>query len=133
MSGRVSGIAVVESRPNIFYVATASGGLWKTINNGTTFEPEFNYETTVSIGDVAVSQSNPDIVWVGTGESNNRNSSSWGDGVYKSTDGGRTWTNMGLKDTLHIGRIVIHPDRSEYRLRGGDGSRVGNQQRARHL
>jgi photosystem II stability/assembly factor-like uncharacterized protein len=109
MSGRVSAIAVVEGQPHTFYVATASGGLWKTINNGTTFEPQFNHESTVSIGDVAVSQSDPNIVWVGTGESNNRNSSSWGDGIYKSTDGGRTWTNMGLKDTLHIGRIVIHP------------------------
>ena len=109
MSGRVSGVAVVEKEPHIFYVATASGGLWKTINNGTTFEPQFNHESTVSIGDVAVSQSDPNVVWVGTGESNNRNSSSWGDGVYKSADGGRTWTNMGLKDTLHIGRIVIHP------------------------
>ena len=109
MSGRITAVAVVESKPYVFYVASASGGLWKTINNGTTFEPQFNHEATVSIGDVAVSQSNPDIVWVGTGESNNRNSSSWGDGVYKSSDGGHTWTNMGLHDTMHIGRIVIHP------------------------
>jgi len=109
MGGRIDDFAVVESDPRVFYVATASAGLWKTTNNGVTFTPVFDDQTTSTIGDVTVSQSNPDIVWVGTGEPNNRQSSSWGDGVYKSADGGKTWKNMGLRDTHHIGRIVIHP------------------------
>ena len=109
MGGRIDDFAVVESDPHVFYVATASAGLWKTTNNGVTFAPVFDDQTTSTIGDVTVSQSNPDIVWVGTGEPNNRQSSSWGDGVYKSADGGKTWKNMGLRDTHHIGRIVIHP------------------------
>ena len=109
MGGRIDDFAVVESDPRIFYVGTASAGLWKTTNNGVTFTPVFDDQTTSTIGDVAVSPSNPDIVWVGTGEPNNRQSSSWGDGIYKSADGGKTWKNMGLRDTHHIGRIVIHP------------------------
>src|SRR5262249_29744398 len=109
MGGRVADLAVVESRPGTIYVASASGGLWKTINNGTTFTPVFEKEHTVSIGAVAVAPSNPDVVWVGTGEANPRNSVSWGDGVYKSTDGGKTWRNMGLKGSAHIGRIVVDP------------------------
>jgi photosystem II stability/assembly factor-like uncharacterized protein len=109
MGGRIDDIDVVESNPHIIYVATASGGLWKTINNGTTWVPLFDNESHSSIGDVMIAPSNPDIVWVGTGEPNNRQSSSWGNGVYKSTDGGKTWANMGLNDSHHIGRIVIHP------------------------
>ena len=97
MSGRISDLAVYEANPAIFYVGTAHGGVWKTTNNGTTFEAQFQDQGLMSIGDVAVSQSNPDLVWVGTGESNNRQSTSWGDGVYKSTDGGKTYANMGLK------------------------------------
>jgi photosystem II stability/assembly factor-like uncharacterized protein len=109
MGGRITAIAVVESDPNTYFVATASGGLIKTSNNGTTFEMLFDKETTVSIGDLAVAPSDPKIVWVGTGENNPRNSVSYGDGVYKSTDGGKTWTNMGLKKSFQIGKIVIHP------------------------
>ncbi len=109
MGGRIDDFAVVENNPHIIFAATASGGLWKTINNGVTWEPIFDNESHSSIGDVTIAPSNPDIVWVGTGEANNRQSSSWGNGVYKSTDGGRTWTNMGLKDSHHIGRIVINP------------------------
>jgi photosystem II stability/assembly factor-like uncharacterized protein len=109
MGGRVVDLAVVESRPATVYVATASGGLWKTTNNGTTWAPVFEREATVSLGSVAVAPSNPDVVWVGTGEANARNSVSWGDGVYKSIDGGRTWHNVGLRDTQHVGRVVIHP------------------------
>ena len=109
MSGRVVDLAVVESSPSTFYVATATGGLWKTTDNGVTLTPVFFEEPVHSIGAVTVSQSDPDVVWVGTGERANRQSSSWGDGVYKSTDAGRTWTNMGLRDTRHIGRIVLHP------------------------
>jgi photosystem II stability/assembly factor-like uncharacterized protein len=109
MSGRVTAIAVLADRPATMYVAAASGGVWKTTNAGTTWTPVFDEQPVSSIGDVAVAPSNPDVVWVGTGEANARNSVSWGDGVYKSTDAGKTWTNMGLKDTQHIGRIVIHP------------------------
>lgn len=109
MGGRIDDFAVVESDPKVFYVATASGGVWKTVNNGVTWDPIFDDQNTSTIGDVTVSPSNPDLVWVGTGEPNNRQSSSWGDGVYKSSDGGKTWKNMGLRDTHHIGRIVIHP------------------------
>src|SRR5262249_61290146 len=87
----------------------ASGGLLKTTNNGTTFDHQFDHEATVSIGAVAVAPSNRDVVWVGTGENNPRNSVSYGDGVYKSTDGGKTWKNMGLKNSFQIGHIVIHP------------------------
>ena len=108
--GRILRIAVVENDPKVWYVSTASGGLWKTTNNGVTFGPLFQHENTISIGDIAVSQSNPDILWVGTGENNPRNSTSWGDGVYKSTDGGQSWTNVGLRGTFQVGRIAVHPD-----------------------
>ncbi len=107
--GRIVDVAVVENKPAVMYVASASGGLWKTVNNGTTWKPVFEREATVSLGAVAVAPSDPEIVWVGTGEANPRNSVSWGDGVYRSTDGGRIWTHAGLKDSAHIGRIVIHP------------------------
>jgi len=109
MGGRIDDFAVVESNPHIIYAATASGGVWKTTNNGVTWEPVFDDQSTSTIGDVTVAPSNPDIVWVGTGEPNNRQSSSWGNGVYRSMDGGKTWQNMGLADSHHIGRIVIHP------------------------
>jgi photosystem II stability/assembly factor-like uncharacterized protein len=109
MSGRVCDVAVVEKKPSHLYVASASGGLWKTTNNGTTWTPVFEREGTAAVGAVAVALSNPDVVWVGTGEANPRNSVAWGDGVYKSTNGGKTWQNMGLADSRHIGRIVIHP------------------------
>jgi len=108
-SGRFVDLAVPEQQPYTFYAATASGGLWKTTNNGQTFEPIFDYENVFSIGDIAIAPSNPNIVWVGTGEANNSRSSYWGDGVYKSTDAGKTWKNMGLKESHHIGRIIIDP------------------------
>lgn len=107
--GRIDDIAVVERRPSTIYVGAASGGLLKTTNNGTTWEPIFDNQGVASIGDVAVSQVDPAIVWVGTGEPNNRQSSTFGDGVYKSIDGGRTWQHVGLRDTHHIGRVVIDP------------------------
>jgi photosystem II stability/assembly factor-like uncharacterized protein len=109
MGGRITALAVVEADPSTYYVATASGGLLKTTNNGVTFTHQFDREATVSIGDVCVAPSDPDVVWVGTGEANPRNSVSYGDGVYKSTDGGKSWTNMGLKESFQIGRIAIHP------------------------
>ena len=109
MGGRIDDFAVVETNPNIIFVGTASGGVWKTTNNGTTWEPVFDKEGVSTIGDIAVAPSDPSIVWVGTGEPNNRQSSSWGDGVYKSLDAGKTWTRMGLGATHHIGRVLIHP------------------------
>ncbi len=109
MGGRITALAVSAKDSSTWWASTASGGLLKTSNNGVTFEHQFDGESTVSIGHVAVSASNPEIVWVGTGECNPRNSVSWGDGVYKSTDGGKTWESMGLTDSYQIGRIVIHP------------------------
>jgi photosystem II stability/assembly factor-like uncharacterized protein len=109
MGGRIAALSIYEADPCIYFVATASGGLLKTINNGITFEHQFDHEATVSIGDVCVAPSDPKIVWVGTGEGNPRNSVSYGDGVYKSTDGGKTWKNMGLKKSFQIGKIIIHP------------------------
>ena len=99
----------VETNPYICYVGFATGGVWKTTNNGTTFQPIFDTYSTASIGDIAIAPSDPDIVWVGTGEPNNRQSSSFGDGIYKSTDAGKTFTKMGLEDSQTIARIVIDP------------------------
>ncbi|MEK6321390.1 MAG: hypothetical protein AABN33_06870 [Acidobacteriota bacterium] len=109
MGGRIDDMAVVEGNPSNFYVGAATGGVWKTTNAGTTFEPIFDDQGSTSIGDVCIAPSDPNVIWVGTGEPNNRQSSSWGDGVYRSLDGGKTWQNMGLKDSKHIGRIVIDP------------------------
>jgi photosystem II stability/assembly factor-like uncharacterized protein len=109
MGGRITAISVFEADPSTYWVATASGGLVKTTNNGITFQHQFDHEATVSIGDVCVAPSDRNIVWVGTGEANPRNSVSYGDGVYKSTDSGKTWKNMGLKKSYQIGRIAIHP------------------------
>ena len=92
-----------------FYVGTRNGGVWKTVNAGTTFEPVFDAQSKLSIGDVAVAPSDAGIVWVGTGEAYCARSSNPGDGIYKSTDAGKTWTNMGLCDSHHIARVVIHP------------------------
>jgi photosystem II stability/assembly factor-like uncharacterized protein len=107
--GRIVDIAAAGDSPRRIYVAAATGGVWKTTSEGTAWEPIFDHEHVASVGDIAVDPNNPDTVWVGTGEANPRNSVSWGDGVYKSTDGGRTWTNVGLKDSHHIGRIVVDP------------------------
>jgi len=109
MGGRTADVEGVSGNANIVYVATGSGGLWKTVNGGVTWKPIFERQGTFSIGDIALAPGNPDVVWVGTGESNVRNSVSFGDGVYKSTDGGKNWQHMGLKDTERISAIVIHP------------------------
>ncbi|HYO15732.1 MAG TPA: hypothetical protein VE685_21245 [Thermoanaerobaculia bacterium] len=109
MSGRVAAIAAVESNPDVVYVGAASGGVWKSINGGLTWEPLFDDQPVASIGAVSVFQPNPDVVWVGTGEGNPRNSVSVGNGVYKSLDGGRTWIHLGLEKTERIHRIVLHP------------------------
>ncbi|MDE3156159.1 MAG: hypothetical protein KGN76_13740 [Acidobacteriota bacterium] len=109
MGGRIDDIVADPANPAIVYVGAATGGIWKTVNGGTTWTPIFDDYGTTSIGALALAPSNPDILWAGTGEANNRQSSSWGNGVWKSTDGGKTWTHMGLDDTHHIGRIVIDP------------------------
>lgn len=109
VGGRIDDVAVVESDTTIAYVATATAGLWKTTNHGVTFSPIFDDQPCQSIGAVAVSRTDPNIVWVGTGEANNRQSSSWGCGVFKSVDAGKTWQHMGLPDSLHIPKIAIHP------------------------
>ncbi len=109
MGGRIMDFAVYEKRPELFYVATASGGIWKTENAGTTMSCVFDTGNSVSSGAVAISPENPDIVYVGTGEQSSRNSVAWGDGVYKSTDGGKTWKHIGLTETRHISKIVVHP------------------------
>ncbi|MGM0670385.1 MAG: VPS10 domain-containing protein, partial [Gemmatimonadota bacterium] len=108
-SGRFVDIAVPSQRPGTFYIAAASGHLWKSENHGLTYEVLFENEDVYSIGAVAVAPSNPDILYLGSGEANNSRSTYWGDGVYKSTDAGETWTNVGLPESHHIGRIVVHP------------------------
>ena len=113
MGGRIDDIAVSESDPSIIYLGYAVGGVFKSDNNATTFKPVFETYGTASIGDIAIHPTNPDIVYVGTGEPNNRQTSSFGDGIYKTTDGGQTFTNIGLKDTQTIARIVIDPENPE--------------------
>jgi len=108
MSGRVTDIEGVPGTP-VFFVAGATSGIWKTTNNGVTFRPVFEHERIVSMGDIAIAPSDPDIIWAGTGEEDSRNSISPGGGIYKSTDGGLTWELKGLEDTQAIGRIVVHP------------------------
>ncbi|MGH9477180.1 MAG: hypothetical protein ACRD1C_12740 [Terriglobales bacterium] len=108
--GRTDDIAVSAQNPNIVFIGTASGGLWKSSDGGNAWQPVFDHEKDLSIGAVSVAPSNPAIVWVGTGEANNRQSATWGDGVYKSLDGGQTWQSMGLDDTQSIGRIAIDPN-----------------------
>ena len=109
MSGRVTTIDVVNNTPDIIYVGTASGGVWKSMSGGIDWTPIFNDQLTASIGALAIQQSNPDVIWVGTGEGNPRNSLNGGYGIYKSLDGGKTWQSMGLENTRHIHRIIIHP------------------------
>ncbi|MCD2259871.1 WD40/YVTN/BNR-like repeat-containing protein [Psychroserpens luteolus] len=109
MSGRVTAIDAVHSNPDIMYVGTASGGLWKSESGGITWTPIFDDEVTASIGAVAIQQSNPSVIWVGTGEGNPRNSLNGGYGIFKSLDGGKSWTAMGLEKTRHIHRVIIDP------------------------
>jgi photosystem II stability/assembly factor-like uncharacterized protein len=109
MSGRISHIAVHPENKQTWYIGVASGGVWKTSNAGVTFTPVFQNEGSYSIGTVVIDPKSPSTIWVGTGEANNQRSVGWGDGVYRSDDAGRTWRNMGLKTSEHIGRIVLDP------------------------
>ncbi|RLE04304.1 MAG: hypothetical protein DRI99_04030, partial [Candidatus Aminicenantes bacterium] len=113
MMGRITDIEGVPGNPQVVYVGTASGGVWKTTNGGITWKPIFDRQPVASIGDIALEPGNPEVIYVGTGEANLRNSVSFGQGVYKSTDGGKTWLHLGLEDTRHISRIVINPRRPE--------------------
>jgi photosystem II stability/assembly factor-like uncharacterized protein len=109
MSGRIKVVAVHPEDKQTWYIGVSSGGVWKTTNAGTTFTPVFQNEGSYSIGAVVIDPKNPNTIWVGTGEANNQRSVGWGDGIYRSDDGGRSWRNLGLKDSQHIGRIVIDP------------------------
>ncbi|MEO1715298.1 MAG: glycosyl hydrolase, partial [Bacteroidota bacterium] len=111
-SGRIADFAVNPNKPKEYYVATASGGVWKTQNAGTTYQPIFDSQGSYSIGCISLDPSNPSVVWVGTGENNNQRSVAYGDGIYKSADGGKSWQHMGLKNSEHIGKIIIHPNNS---------------------
>jgi photosystem II stability/assembly factor-like uncharacterized protein len=111
-SGRIGDIAVNPQNHSEFYVGVASGNVFKTTNGGTTFSPVFDNQEVYSIGTIELDPNNPHTVWVGTGENNSQRSVAWGDGVYKSTDGGKSWKNMGLKESEHIAKIIIHPKNS---------------------
>nr|WP_299389163.1 hypothetical protein [Allomuricauda sp.] len=125
MSGRVTAIDVVHNNPDVMYVGTASGGLWKSTSGGIKWEPIFDKEVTGSIGAIAIQQNNPSVIWAGTGEGNPRNSLNGGYGVYKSLDGGKTWISMGLEKTRHIHRIVIDPSNPNVVYVGAIGSPWG--------
>ncbi len=122
MSGRVVDMDVVESDPYTMYVAAATGGLWRTRDNGVTWESLFDAVPVHSIGDVVVFQPDPKIIWVGTGERASRQSVGWGDGIYKSIDAGKTWMNVGLRDSKNIGRIVLHPSNPDIAYVAAQGS-----------
>jgi len=109
-SGRIVDIAIPKENPYTIYCAAASGGIWKTTNNGTTWNPIFDDQGTGSMGDIAIADSNPNIIWAGTGEAIAASHTTWGDGVYKSTDAGKTWTHMGLRDSQQIGKVIVHPE-----------------------
>ncbi len=112
-SGRISDFAFNLSNPYEYYVATSSGGVWKTSNSGVTYEPIFDSQGSYSIGCVTMDPNNSNVIWVGTGENNNQRSVAYGDGIYKSLDGGKSWKHMGLKNSEHIGKIIVHPENSD--------------------
>src|SRR3989454_4888035 len=110
MSGRIAAVAAVQEGPRLtVYVGAASGGVWKSVNGGTTFKPVFDKQPVQSIGAITIDPKDPKVIWAGTGEAWTRNSASIGDGVYKSNDGGENWTNVGLRESERIARILIDP------------------------
>ena len=125
MSGRVTAIDAVHGNPDIIYAGTASGGLWRSTSGGVEWEPIFDEESAHSIGAIAINQSNPDVIWVGTGEGNPRNSVSAGNGLFKTIDGGSSWTHLGLDETRSIHRILLHPDNPDVAYIGALGPIYG--------
>jgi photosystem II stability/assembly factor-like uncharacterized protein len=111
--GRIHDVEALSFDPSTIYLATASGGIWRSTNKGTTWTPIFDDQLVSTFGDLAIAPSNPNVIWAGTGEQNNRQSTSWGHGVYRSTDGGDSWTHLGLENTRHIGRVVVHPEEAD--------------------
>src|SRR5262245_7431883 len=109
MSGRITAIDGIAASPNTIYVGAASGGVWKTTNGGQSWSPVFDEQPLQNIGSIAIQQSNPNIVWVGTGEGNPRNSLNLGAGIFKSMDAGKTWKRMGLENSRNIHRIIVDP------------------------
>ncbi|MFT5141942.1 MAG: photosystem II stability/assembly factor-like uncharacterized protein [Rhodothermales bacterium] len=128
MSGRVTAIDVVLRTPEVIYAGTASGGLWRSRNAGISWEPIFDDQPTHSIGAVAINQGNPDVIWVGTGEGNPRNSSNTGNGIYKSIDGGHSWTHLGLEESRSIHRILLHPNDPNTAYVGAQGPAWGESE-----
>lgn len=125
MSGRVTAIDVVTNNPSVIYVGSASGGVWKSESGGVDWKPIFDDQDFASVGALTIDQNAPDIIWVGTGEGNPRNSQSSGNGIYKSMDGGKTWQNMGLRNSRNIHRIIIDPNNSNIVYAGVQGSAWG--------
>ena len=125
MSGRITAIDVVLSDPNTIYVGTASGGVWKSNSAGIKWEPIFDDQVTASIGSISIQQSNPDVIWVGSGEGNPRNSLNGGYGIFKSIDGGKSWKSMGLEKTRHIEKVIIDPTNPDIVYVGAIGSPWG--------
>ncbi|MFT4603200.1 MAG: hypothetical protein ACI857_003388, partial [Arenicella sp.] len=111
-AGRIADIAVNPDNSSEYYIAVASGGVWKTSNHGVTYDPIFDGEGSYSVGCVTLDPSNSNTVWVGTGENNNQRSVAYGDGVYKSVDGGGSWENMGLEKSEHISKVIVDPRNS---------------------
>src|ERR1700720_92705 len=107
--GRVLAVTGVTSLPNTYYMGAVSGGVWKTADGGVSWDPLFDKQSVSSIGAIAVSESDPNVIYAGTGEACIRGNISFGDGVYRSNDGGKSWTNIGLKDSRHIGKVIVHP------------------------
>ena len=126
--GRYVDFAVAEDQPSVFYAALASGGVWKTVNNGQTFTSIFDDAGAISVGDIAVDPTDVNVLWVGTGEANNSRTAYYGDGIYKTIDGGETWKNMGLKMSQHIGRIIIHPENTDIVWVAAEGPLYSNNE-----
>src|SRR5215470_8487902 len=123
--GRSNAVASIEGRPNVYYFGSVGGGVWKSTNGGETWEPIFDSQPIASIGALAIAPSNPDIIYVGTGEATLRSNLTYGNGMYKSTDAGKTWTHIGLVDSRHIARVLIDPRNPEIVLVAALGEAYG--------